>query len=259
MTKRVNILGIGIDPLGMGGAIAKFEQLINARRPALACSLNVHLCMLATRDTELAIVYRDADVVLVDGTPMMWAATFLGTPLPGRVSGSDLVPNFCRVAAREGFRIFLLGGPPGVAERAGSLLATRNPGLNVVGACAPPMGFERIESENARVVDQIRQANPDVLFAALGPGKQEKWLSRYRHDLGVPVSMGIGSAFDYLAGRFNRAPVWMQRAGLEWTCRLAQEPRRLWHRYLIEDPPFFFYLIKQRFYNALTRNGESPP
>jgi N-acetylglucosaminyldiphosphoundecaprenol N-acetyl-beta-D-mannosaminyltransferase len=253
MAPRVMILGIGADPVTMDGAIAAFRRLIEARQPALACSFNVHLCIRARKDTELGAIFRAADLVLVDGTPMMWAAQFLGSPLPGRVSGSDFVPAFCRIAAECDYRVFLLGGAPGVADRAKSWLEARNPGLKVVGTCAPPLGFEHVEPENARVIDHIRRAKPDVLFAALGPGKQEKWLFRFRSDLDVPVSMGIGSTFDYLAGRLRRAPMWMQKAGLEWAYRLAQEPRRLWHRYLIEDPPFVYHVIKQRL-----ENGSSP-
>jgi N-acetylglucosaminyldiphosphoundecaprenol N-acetyl-beta-D-mannosaminyltransferase len=247
MASRVTILGIGIDALTMDGAIAAFERLIKAGQPALACNLNVHLCMQAREDAELRSIYLASDLVLVDGTPMMWAAQYLGSPLPGRVSGSDLVPAFCRVAAQMGYRIFLLGGAPGVADRAKCWLESRNPGLKIVGTYAPPMGFEQVAQENAHIVAMVTHAKPDVLFAALGPGKQEKWLYRFRTELRVSVSMGIGSSFDDLAGRLKRAPMWMQKAGLEWTFRLAQEPRRLWHRYLIEDPPFVYHVIKQRF------------
>jgi N-acetylglucosaminyldiphosphoundecaprenol N-acetyl-beta-D-mannosaminyltransferase len=245
-TSRVMILGTGIDPLTMEDALCAFQRLIKERRSALACNLNVDVCMRVKRDPELQKIYQAADLVLVDGTPMMWAAQFLGSPLPGRVSGSDFVPAFCRIAAQFGYRIFLLGAAPGVADRAKCWLRVRNPGLKIVGTYAPTVGFEQSERENLRIVGLIRDAAPDVLFAALSPGKGDKWLFRFRDALGVPVSMAIGSTFDYLAGRLKRAPMWMQRAGLEWTYRLAQEPRRLWRRYLVEDPPFVYHVIKQR-------------
>ncbi len=258
---RVTILGVGIDTLSMNEAIAAFQLLIAKRQPSLVCNLNVDICMKIQRDAELRAVFQAADLVLVDGTPMMWAARFLGSPLPGRVSGSDFVPAFCQVAAREGYRLFLLGAAPGIADWAQRWLESRNPGLNIVGTYAPPFGFERDERENARIIRMVGQAVPDVLFAAFGPAKQEKWLFRFRKDLQVPVCMGVGSSFDYLAGRLKRAPKWMQRWGLEWAFRLAQEPRRLWRRYLVEDPPFVYHVVRQGLRNkaqARVRDGFPP-
>jgi N-acetylglucosaminyldiphosphoundecaprenol N-acetyl-beta-D-mannosaminyltransferase len=250
---RIRILGVGIDPVTMDEAVDTFHALILRGAPSLVCNLHVHLCMKTRRDPELRAIYEAADLVLVDGTPMMWAARFLGTPLPGRVSGSDFVPIFCRHAAANGFAIFLLGAAPGVAGRAKRWLEDQNPGLQVAGTYAPPPGFEVDDDENHRIVDMVRSAKPDVLFAAFGPVKQEKWLFRYYRQLDVPVSMGIGSTLDYLAGRLRRAPMWMQRAGLEWSYRLTQEPRRLWRRYLIEDPPFVYHILKQRWGGRVDR------
>lgn len=246
MTSRATILGVGIDAVTMPEAIHAFQRFIARRQPSLVYSLNVDLCMKIQRDAELRAMYHAADLVLVDGTPMMWAARFLGCPLPMRVSGSDFLPRFCGVAAREGYRVFLLGAAPGVAERAKSWLESRNPGLNIAGTYAPPFGFEQDEHENATIIDTIRHAAPDVLFAAFGPSKQEKWLFRFRNELQVPVAMGVGSSFDYLAGRLKRAPMWVQKAGLEWTFRLAQEPLRLWRRYLLDNPPFVYHIARQR-------------
>jgi N-acetylglucosaminyldiphosphoundecaprenol N-acetyl-beta-D-mannosaminyltransferase len=256
---RVSILGVGIDAVTMDGAIAEFQRLIAAGTPALACSLHVDLCMKVQRDPELRDIYRAADLVLVDGTPMMWAARFLGTPLPERVSGSEFVPAFCRVAAREGYRVFLLGAAPGVAAAAKRWLERYSPGLTIVGTYSPPVGFERDARENAHIVHLVREARPDVLFAAFGPSKQEKWLSRFQQELGVPVSMGVGSTFDYLGGRLKRAPVWLQRMGLEWSYRLMQEPRRLWRRYLLEDPPFVYHVIRQRLQKPRPHEPEGHP
>ncbi len=258
MASCVTILGVEIDALTMTEAIAVFQQLIARRQPSVVYSLNVDICMKVQRDIELSAIFRAADLILVDGTPMIWAARFLGTPLPGRVSGSDFVPAFCGVAAREGYRLFLLGAAPGVADRAKDWLELQNPGLKIVGTYAPPLGFEHDEIENARIVDIVTNTTPDVLFVAFGAPKEQKWLFRFRNDLQVPVSMGVGSTFDYLAGRLKRAPMWMQRAGLEWMFRLAQEPRRLWRRYLVEDPPFVYHVISQRLRNkalACARDG----
>ena len=245
-TSRVTVLGVEIDALRMDEVVAAFERLIQRRQPALALSVNVDICMKIQRDPELRTIYRRADLVLVDGTPMMWAASFLGSPLPQRVSGSDFLLEFCRIAARRGYRIFLLGGLPGVAEAAKHWLASRYPGITVVGTYAPPFGFETDERENARIVSMINASTSDVLFVGFGTPKEQKWLFTFRTQLHVSVSMNVGSSFDYLAGRLKRAPQWMQRWGLEWTYRLVQEPRRLWRRYLVEDPPFVYHIIRER-------------
>jgi N-acetylglucosaminyldiphosphoundecaprenol N-acetyl-beta-D-mannosaminyltransferase len=248
---RLRILEVDIDAVTVADAIATFESFIARRRPCLAFPVNVDVCVKIQRDPELRAAFRAADLVLVDGTPMMWAARFLGRPLPARVSGSDFVPVLCRVAAERGYRIFLLGGGPGIAEGARRWLEDRYPRLRIVGTYAPPVGFEKSEQENKKIIDLVRAASPDVMLTAFGASKQEKWLVRFRDDLAVPVSMAVGSTFDYLAGRLKRAPMWMQRAGLEWMFRLAQEPRRLWRRYLVDDPPFVYYVLRQRFRGPL--------
>ncbi len=245
--ERLKILETEIDAVTMAEAIAIFEHFIREKRPSLVFPVNVDVCMKIQRDRELRALFHAAELVLVDGTPMMWAARLLGVPLPDRVSGSDLVPQFCQVAAERGYRIFLLGGGPGIAEGAQRWLEARNPSLRIVGTYAPPFGFEKDGYENARIISMVRRAKPDVLFTAFGASKQERWLTRFREDLAVPVSMSVGSTFDYLAGRLKRAPTWMQRAGLEWMFRLAQEPRRLWRRYLVDNPPFVYYVLRQRF------------
>jgi len=251
MTRRVTVLGVQIDALTMADAIAQFETLVARRQSALVFSLNVDICMKIHRDPELRKIYDHGNLVLVDGTPMTWAARFLGSPLPERVSGSEFLPAFCRVAGVKGYRVFLLGGLPGVAELAKQRLQADNPGLQVVGTYAPPFGFEHDDQENARIVSVIRAASPDVLFVALGTPKENKWLFRFREALQVPVSMAVGSSFDYLAGRLKRAPQWLQRCGLEWTYRLIQEPRRLWRRYLIDDLPFVYYVMRERLFSKL--------
>ena len=244
--RRVKILEAEIDAVTMAEAIVILERFIMQRLPALIFPVNVDVCMKIQRDRELRTVFRAADLVLADGTYMMWAARFLGVPFPARVSGSDLVPAFCQMAARRGYRIFLLGGGPGVAEAAQRWLEAQSPGLQVVGAYAPPFGFEKDDHANAKIISMVRKARPDVIFAAFGAPKQERWLLRFRDDLAVPAAVSVGSTFDYLAGRLKRAPIWMQRAGLEWLFRLAQEPRRLWRRYLVDNPPFVYYVIRQR-------------
>ena len=251
--ERLKILDVEVDPITMDEAIDMFGHLIKERRPSLVFTINVDVCMKIHRDPELRAISRAADLVLVDGTPMMWAARFLGTPLPGRVSGADFVPAFCQVAAERGYRIFFLGGGSGIAEAAQRHLEARYPGLRIVGTYAPPFGFENDDRENDMIISVVRRVRPDVLFTAFGAPKQEKWLFRFRDDLAVPVLMSVGATFDYLAGRLKRAPMWMQRAGLEWTFRLSQEPRRLWRRYLVDDSSFAYHVLRQRFRQLMGR------
>lgn len=250
------MFGIQIDAVTVAGAIDALRQMIEAGRPHLAFNVNVDICMQTLRDPDLRAILRSADLVLVDGTPMLWASRLLQSPLPARVSGSDFLPAFCAVAARSGYRVFLLGARPGVADQAKRALVEMYPGLRVVGTYAPPLGFERDPSQNADTIDRVRTASPDVLFVALGAPKEQRWLNRHRAALNVPVAMGIGSSLDYLAGRLRRAPLWMQRTGLEWLYRLNQEPGRLWRRYLINDPPFFFYLLREALRRRVGLGGQ---
>jgi len=246
-------MGVAVDPLTLVETCDAFREFIMRRAQALAVSVNVDTWIQLRRDEAFRSTVAAADLVLVDGTPLVWVARVLGAPLPGRVSGSDFLPLFCEVAAREGYHVFLFGANPGVADRAGDVLRARHPGLTV-STYSPPFWFERDDAENRRAIDAVRRAKPDVLFVALPQPRQENWLARHREDLDVPVSMGVGSAFDFVAGRLKRAPVWMQRAGLEWSYRLMQEPGRLWKRYLLDDSRIVYHAACGLLRRNRTRN-----
>ncbi len=243
--RRASLLGIPVDPITMNDAVTRFRDLVKTGGPAVAFSLNVDIWMKLRRDRVLRDIYEKAELVLVDGTPMVWAAHLLRVPLPGRVSGSDLLPRFCEIAAKEGYRIFFLGALPGVAARAKSALEAQYPGLCVVGTYSPPLHFERDPLEDSKTVEIVKSAAPDVLFVGFGCPRQELWLSRHVGNLGVPISMGVGSAIDFASGRLRRAPLVVQRLGFEWVYRLIQEPRRLWKRYLLDDTPFVYYVARE--------------
>lgn len=243
--RRVDLVGVAIDDLTMDEAIGRIEALIRAGEPSYVVTPNVDHLVMLQEDPAFRAAYGGAALVLADGVPLLWASRLLGTPLRAKVSGSDLFPAFAPVAAARGYRLFFLGGRPGAADRAAAILKARHPGLVVCGTCCPPFGFERDPEADARVVAAVREAAPDVLFVGLGAPKQELWLHRHRADLGVPVSLGVGASFEMTAGLVSRAPRWMQRAGLEWTWRLAKEPRRLWRRYLLRDSRFLYYLARQ--------------
>jgi N-acetylglucosaminyldiphosphoundecaprenol N-acetyl-beta-D-mannosaminyltransferase len=206
--------------------------------------------MLTATNPALARVNRSAAFLVADGAPLVWASRRTRTPLPERVAGSDLVPALCRRLAPRGGRVFLLGGAPGVATAAGELLASRFSGLRVVGAEAPPFRSLCLE-ETAGLLARIRAAAPDLLFVAFGQPKGELWLAEHLPQLGTPVGLQIGAAFDMLVGRVRRAPRWVQRLGLEWLWRISTEPRRLGPRYAQNA----WFLIQQ---SLRTRRGGPP-
>jgi len=177
-------------------------------------------------------IYREAHAVVADGMPIVWTSRIAGTPLKQRVAGSDMLTELGLWLERKRYRLFFLGAAEGVAEEAKRRLQERFPALMIVGCYSPPFGFESMEEENEKIVAMIREARPDILLVGLGAPKQEKWIYRRYRQYRVPVSIGVGATFDFLAGRIRRAPVWMQKAGLEWMWRLMREPRRLWRRYL---------------------------
>lgn len=245
MKQRIRLLDMNIDNVTMEEAMDRVGSFVERRSGALVVTPNVDHVMLYQKSHEFRAVYDEADLVLADGVPLMWGARLTGQRLKEKVSGSDLFPLLCARAAEKGWRVFLLGGRPGAAAAAADVLQRRHPRLRVAGTYCPPMGFERDLEANARAIEAVRKAKPDILFVGVGSPKQEYWIRRWRKDLLVPVAIGVGAAFDFLSGQVRRAPVWMQRAGLEWLWRLAQEPKRLWKRYLIDDLPYFYLLLKR--------------
>lgn len=194
-------------------------------------------------DPEFAAQLREADLVVPDGMPLIWASRIQGTPLPARVAGSDLIGSLSAAAAQQGRSVFLLGGNPGSAEGAAKALSAKAPGLRVAGTLCPPFGFEADDAEMARIETALRAAAPDIVFVGLGSPKQERLIRRLRGALPASWWLGIGAGFSFLAGDVKRAPRWMQVWGLEWAHRLAQEPRRLFERYVMIGLPFGAKLI----------------
>ncbi len=249
---RVRLAGIEIDNLSMAETLARVEALSASDEPSYVVTPNVDHLVKLQRDEEFRRIYKDAALVLADGVPLLWASRLLGQPLKEKVSGSDLFVEVCALAAERSLRVFLLGGRPGAAQMAADRLVKDHPGLEVCGIYCPYFGFERDEAENARIVQAIRGARPNILFVGLGAPKQERWIHRHREALGVPVSIGVGISFEFVAGLVRRAPRWMQRVGLEWSWRLLMEPRRLWRRYLLEDPKFLYYVARHALVDRTT-------
>jgi N-acetylglucosaminyldiphosphoundecaprenol N-acetyl-beta-D-mannosaminyltransferase len=220
---RVAMLGVPLARIDMEAALARVDQFVQERSPHMVVTSDTPSIVRAQDDAEYQEIVRGADMVTADGRGVVWMARVLGLPVRERVSGVDLVERICERAEQKGYSVYLLGALPGVADEVAQRLRTRCPGLRVAGA---DHGYFTPEEE-PKVVQRIAEAKPDILFVALGAPRQEKWIRRHMDDLRVPVALGVGGAFDVLAGRVRRAPKWMQRAGLEWLYRVAQQPRRL--------------------------------
>jgi N-acetylglucosaminyldiphosphoundecaprenol N-acetyl-beta-D-mannosaminyltransferase len=208
------------------------------------CIANVHTLMLGIEDPLVRSIARSAAAVTMDGLPLVWLARCMGFPQAARVAGPDLFDRICSVSAREGYRHFLYGGAEGVATRLKAVLEERYPGIQVLGAVSPP--FRPLTSEeDDHIVQQINAAAPHFLWVGLGAPKQEKWIFEHLDRIHVPFQIGIGAAFDFFAGTVERAPLWMQKLGLEWLFRLSQDPARLWKRYLIYNTKFIWKALPE--------------
>jgi len=241
---RVNLLDVWVDAIGRADALARIESFVEGRTPHQVVTVNVDFLRLARERPIFRDVLNAADLAVPDGMPLLWAARLLGNPLPERVTGVDLIGACAELAARRGYRPFFLGAAPGVADTAADRLRARMPGLTMAGTYAPPRG-SCDPDEDRRMIDQVTDARPDMLFVALGAPRQDEWIRAHLAELDVPVCMGVGGAFDLLAGHVRRAPAALQAAGCEWLWRLAQEPHRLARRYLVDDVPVAFRVLGQ--------------
>jgi N-acetylglucosaminyldiphosphoundecaprenol N-acetyl-beta-D-mannosaminyltransferase len=211
-----------------------------------------------TERAELAELYRQADLVVADGTPLVWASRLQGTPLPERVAGSDLVWSLTAEAALRDRSVFLLGGAPGACEAAEAKLRSVYPGARFAGHLSPPVGFERDAAEVERIRSTLREARPDIVYVALGFPKQERLIAYLRGELPHTWFLGVGFSLSFVAGQAPRAPAWMIRLGLEWLHRLANDPRRLAGRYLVHGLPFAARLFTTALWVRVRKRGHEP-
>ncbi len=223
--EEVEAFGVRISPVSMAEALDKIESYIDSQRPHHVVTSDANAILRAQEDPEYADILRRAALITPDGYGVIWGARLLNLPIYERVCGVDMVTGICEIAARRGYSIYILGSAPGVAATAAQKLQERYPGLKVAGT---QHGYYKPEEE-LEIVHRIRDAKPDVLFVAFGIPKQEKFIGRYFHELNVPVCLGVGGSFDVYSERLKRAPVYIQRAGLEWLYRVWIEPAR-WKR-----------------------------
>jgi N-acetylglucosaminyldiphosphoundecaprenol N-acetyl-beta-D-mannosaminyltransferase len=244
---------LGVDPVTLLGAVDAIEDLVRTGRGGAVYTPNVDHVVLADEDDRMRAAYARVSLSLADGMPLVWASHLLGAPVPEKVSGSDLVLPLLERAAERRWRVYFLGGAPGVAALARERLLETLPALNVAGVDAPVVDLDAGPEARAAVLDRIAAARPHVVLVALGAPKQEIWIDRSRDALVPAVLLGVGASLDFVAGTIPRAPKWVSRAGLEWLYRLGREPRRLWRRYLLRDPKFLVILARELTSRAATR------
>ncbi len=223
----IEILGVRVDDATYDDLLERVDAFVASGQPHHIVTVNVEMLVAAHDDPEFARVLANGDLNVADSVGVMLAARLLSRPLQERVTGSDGIHELAAHCAQKGYRVYLLGAAPGVAELAAERLRVTSPDLEVVGTYS---GSPRV-SEEEDIIRRVRAADPDLLLVAYGVPAEEAWIARNRQRLGVPAMMGVGGAFDFAAGTIKRAPAWMRRAGLEWLYRLMREPWR-WRRQL---------------------------
>ena len=240
---RVEIGGLPIDPLTEPQVVARVRAAWAEGEGGWIATPNVDHLRRASKDPKLAAMIRTADISVADGAPVVWATRIVGAPVPARVTGADLLWSLSAAAAEHGRTIYLLGGEPGVPERAAAALQAAFPSLKVVGTCSPDRGFEHDPAQLEALRKELLAKTPDLVFVGLGFPKQETVICGFHAELPTTWWLGCGAALPFAAGELQRAPVWMRPLGLEWLFRLVHEPRRLFRRYVLEDAPFAVRLL----------------
>lgn len=238
-TPRTNVLGVGISAIDMEDAIRLSDSLIRKSRKGYVCVTGVHGVIEAQSDKAFRRILNRSLMTTPDGMPMVWIGRIQGQSRMRRVYGPDYMMDMCRFSVARGYRHFLYGGGQGVAVRLATELTRRCPGLQIVGTYTPP--FRPLNStEETELVALVAETKPDVFWVGLSTPKQERFMAHYLDKLDTKLMVGVGAAFDIHTGGIKDAPPWLKRAGLQWLHRLAQEPRRLWRRYLVNNPKFIW-------------------
>jgi N-acetylglucosaminyldiphosphoundecaprenol N-acetyl-beta-D-mannosaminyltransferase len=250
---RIDVLGVGVDPLTVEGLHAEISRLIRAENLGLVFNVNAHCLNLCYEDQSLRDALNGADVVFCDGAGVMLAARVLGGRIPARITYAAWIWQLADFAASEGFSLYFLGAGPGVAQEAARRLRERYPGLKIVGTRHGYFDHSAGSTGNEAVLQEINAAAPDILLVGLGMPLQERWLAQNRHDLHAGIALTSGAVFDYASERVSRGPRFLTENGFEWLTRLVYEPRRLWRRYLIGNPLFLLRVLRQRFSRGSVR------
>jgi N-acetylglucosaminyldiphosphoundecaprenol N-acetyl-beta-D-mannosaminyltransferase len=241
---RTNILGVGVSQINMKLCLEKINHWILTNERQYVCVANVHTIMESTRDKRLRMVNNNAGMVTPDGMPLVWVNHWMGNKVVTRVYGPDLLFAACERSLETGWSHFFYGGTEEVVQNLTKNIYQRFPGIKIVGYSSPP--FRKLtSSEDDFDVNRINTSGADILWIGLGAPKQEYWMAEHLGRIKAPVMVGVGAAFDFHAGVKKQAPLWMQRSGLEWLFRLVSEPKRLWKRYLYNNPLFIWSVFLQ--------------
>lgn len=244
--KKQPLLNTYVNNIDMNETIEAIDYLIEKKQKSYIVAINVDVVMKMEADKYLKEITDNADIVLVDGKPLVWIAKFHKRPVKAKISGSDLVPLLCQNSAQKGHRIFILGGKEGIANKAKKRLEKKYPGIQIVGTYSPPFGFETDEKEVNKINSMISDVEPDLLIVCFGCPKQEKFIYENYKKYTATVSICAGATVDFLAGNVKRAPKWMSENGLEWFYRFLQEPKRMFKRYFIDDVKILKLVWKYR-------------
>ena len=243
ISTRLKVGAVPIDVVTFAGALDAIEALVSAKRGGFVVTPNIDHVVLAEQNDAFRAAYQGASLSLVDGQPLVWASPMVGERLPEKISGSDLVGPLLERAAQKKWRVYFLGAGPGVAELAAQKVKERY-GTLVVGCDSPMLSTNPEDPASQAAFAKVREAKPDLLLLALGAPKQEVLMHRLRAQYAPAVAVGVGASLDFIAGVVKRAPGWVSRSGLEWAWRLSREPKRLWRRYLVNDPKFLLILAR---------------
>ena len=249
MHQKVNILGVQISSITNDDLLAAFTSNILHKEKKQVCITPVNSVLAAVKSEQVKTIYNNADYVLCDGMPLKWASSFLNTPIKERITGLDLLPNLVKLCSKNDFSIFLLGASPGVGDKLKDIILNQYPQAKIVGVYVPPFMTTFTTEENNTIISAVNAASPDVLLVSLTAPKQDIWIANNKDALNATLLVGIGGAFEVMAGLAKRAPKWVQKAGLEWLYRFIQEPKRLFRRYFIQAPLFIPLIIKQKWGN----------
>lgn len=242
--KYADVLGVKVSAIDLSTAVDMADRWVAANNRGYICVTGVHGVMEAQKDAELLRILNHAFINTPDGMPMSWIGHLQGLSQIDRVFGPDFMAAMCQLSARRGYRHFLYGGNSGVAELLKENLERRFPGLQVVGTYTPP--FRNLSAaEEEDVLNQVQASKPHILWVGLSTPKQERFMAHFVDRLEVSLLVGVGAAFDYHTGRIRDCPHWIKRAGLQWLHRLLQDPRRLWRRYLYNNPAFVWNIALQ--------------
>ena len=241
---RVNILGVGLSTINLELALEAVSNALERKSKGYVCVTGVHGVMEAQKDEQFRFILNHSFLNTPDGMPMVWIGKLNGFGEMDRVYGPDLMLLVCEFTRTRGYTHFLYGGGEGVAQDLRQELEAKFPGIKIVGAHTPP--FRPLSpAEEAEMLRLVNEKKPDIIWVGLSTPKQEKFMARYQRDFDATLLFGVGAAFDFHAGKVRQAPRWIQRSGLEWLFRLGCEPRRLWRRYLRNNPLFLFRVFCQ--------------